>query len=385
MVVITFPRAYHSGFSHGFSLAESVNFALDDWLPDGGEATRMYRQLSQFPVVPFTELVVRAVETAVRECGSRQYEDDVRVAGLTRLERTFAEVVLDELSEREQLYGSGRHARLSFAHLRCQSATRYCKSCLHATFLSHVRCDCRVGGGMCLSGHGLCRLHREESEVVLAYNSVELITLLSDLQGAIIKAKQLLRERSTGEQAADATVESEALSDEERMELRLRNERFDQCVALATSLQEREYSARDMLVLLPDQHDEEDDTPRRRMSGRGAGGGAGRRRNKRLSDTEAEQPSMKAVVPVADATAMVVNGEPTAVRGEVTTTAAMIEKCGGDSGSSLGSEQPAAHLVEAAVDAAQQPPLDAAQSSDASPAPELTALVQQTVTSWGWQ
>lgn len=41
--VITFPAAFHAGFSHGFNLAEASNFALPDWLPFGLQAVRRYR------------------------------------------------------------------------------------------------------------------------------------------------------------------------------------------------------------------------------------------------------------------------------------------------------------------------------------------------------
>ncbi|OWM64167.1 hypothetical protein CDL15_Pgr018738 [Punica granatum] len=57
--VVTFPRAYHAGFSHGFNCGEAVNFALGDWFPLGAVASRRYALLNRVPLLPHEELLCK--------------------------------------------------------------------------------------------------------------------------------------------------------------------------------------------------------------------------------------------------------------------------------------------------------------------------------------
>lgn len=57
--VITFPKAYHGGFNHGFNIAEAVNFALPDWLIRGFEAVERYAKLQITSLLPFEDMLIK--------------------------------------------------------------------------------------------------------------------------------------------------------------------------------------------------------------------------------------------------------------------------------------------------------------------------------------
>ncbi|PCH40905.1 hypothetical protein WOLCODRAFT_162645 [Wolfiporia cocos MD-104 SS10] len=69
--VITFPKAYHAGFNHGFNFNEAVNFALPDWLPFGLDCVKRYQEHRKLPVFSHDELLItitqqnQSIQTAI--------------------------------------------------------------------------------------------------------------------------------------------------------------------------------------------------------------------------------------------------------------------------------------------------------------------------------
>ena len=59
--IVTFPKAYHSGFSLGWNAAEASNFAIMDWLPFGFEAVEAYAKVSTFSAFDVTHIAVQAL------------------------------------------------------------------------------------------------------------------------------------------------------------------------------------------------------------------------------------------------------------------------------------------------------------------------------------
>jgi hypothetical protein len=56
--VVTFPRAFHGGFSMGPNIGEAVNFATHDWIAHGSDANERYRVST---IVHFDEFAVGAL------------------------------------------------------------------------------------------------------------------------------------------------------------------------------------------------------------------------------------------------------------------------------------------------------------------------------------
>ncbi|KAG4906172.1 hypothetical protein JHK84_054678 [Glycine max] len=72
--IITFPRAYHAGFSHGFNCGEAVNFANGDWFQLGAAASRRYAHLRMMPLIPYEELLYKEAMLVYKSSRVRSYK-----------------------------------------------------------------------------------------------------------------------------------------------------------------------------------------------------------------------------------------------------------------------------------------------------------------------
>ena len=93
--VITFPEAYHGGFSHGFNCCEAVNFATADWLDHGFKAAARYRDFKHIAAFSVTKLLFQVIAAPLE----RKLEDGLE--SLLLLERHTKRVVAEERTMRE--------------------------------------------------------------------------------------------------------------------------------------------------------------------------------------------------------------------------------------------------------------------------------------------
>jgi histone demethylase JARID1 len=130
--VVTFPKAYHSGFNHGFNFCEAVNFAPSEWVDHGLECVKRYKAFRRQPCFSHDELLV----TAAQNMASKPSEN------MDWLKEGLNEMLSREISERNAI----RTRRMKESILEAEAtSTReelQCVFCNCYTYLSYVGCEC---------------------------------------------------------------------------------------------------------------------------------------------------------------------------------------------------------------------------------------------------
>lgn len=138
--VVTFPRAYHSGFNQGYNFAEAVNFCTADWLPIGRQCVNHYRRLRRHCVFSHEELIFKMA--ADPECL------DVGLAAAVCKEMT---VMIEEESRlRDNAVQMGIQQSEEEVFELVPDDERQCASCRTTCFLSALTCSCNSDRLVCL-------------------------------------------------------------------------------------------------------------------------------------------------------------------------------------------------------------------------------------------
>lgn len=138
--VITFPRAYHSGFNQGFNFAEAVNFCTVDWLPLGRQCVEHYRGLNRYCVFSHDEMICKMASKAAAL--------DIVLA--STVQKDMAIMIENEKALREAVRQLGviESERMDFEELADDE--RQCVKCKTTCFISGVSCPCSPGELVCL-------------------------------------------------------------------------------------------------------------------------------------------------------------------------------------------------------------------------------------------
>ncbi|XP_040298013.1 lysine-specific demethylase 5C isoform X3 [Bufo bufo] len=138
--VITFPRAYHSGFNQGYNFAEAVNFCSADWLTAGRKCIEHYRRLRRYCVFSHEELMCK-----MAACPERL---DLTLAAAVHKEMLI--LVQEERRLRKSLLERGITEAEREAFELLPDDERQCQKCKTTCFLSALACYNCPQGLVCL-------------------------------------------------------------------------------------------------------------------------------------------------------------------------------------------------------------------------------------------
>lgn len=184
--IVTFPRAFHCGFSLGPNVGEAVNFAVHDWISHAVDANERYRTFGRSSVFSHDRLVYTMAHH-VNELRTKQICNDL-VKELRRLMK-------EEILLRQKLIDAGVRDVSNEVELPPnrvdqldeESANyddkRLCHSCKHICFFSAVCCKCSDSKVSCLRhSHYMCRCSAKRKFILIWTPESEMIDTISRVE-----------------------------------------------------------------------------------------------------------------------------------------------------------------------------------------------------------
>uniref|UniRef100_A0A669BFF0 [histone H3]-trimethyl-L-lysine(4) demethylase n=1 Tax=Oreochromis niloticus TaxID=8128 RepID=A0A669BFF0_ORENI len=138
--VVTFPRAYHSGFNQGYNFAEAVNFCTADWLPMGRQCVAHYRRLHRYCVFSHEELL----------CKMAADPESLDVELAAAVFKEMQEMMDEETKLRQAVQEMGVLSSELEVFELVPDDERQCYKCKTTCFLSALTCSCSPDRLVCL-------------------------------------------------------------------------------------------------------------------------------------------------------------------------------------------------------------------------------------------
>ncbi|CAJ2628378.1 unnamed protein product [Trifolium pratense] len=191
--VLTFPRAYHSGFNCGFNCAEAVNVAPVDWLRHGHIAIDLYREQRRKTSISHDKLLLGAAREAVRAqweitllkkntTDNLKWKDVCGKDGL--LASAFKARVETERVKREFLCSSSKALKMESSF--DATSERECSICFFDLHLSAAACHCSTDRYACLDhAKQFCSCSWSSRFFLFRYDISELNVLVEALEGKL--------------------------------------------------------------------------------------------------------------------------------------------------------------------------------------------------------
>ncbi|XP_016903491.2 lysine-specific demethylase JMJ13-like isoform X1 [Cucumis melo] len=197
--IITFPRAYHAGFSHGFNCGEAVNFAVSSWFPLGALASQRYALLNRVPLLPYEELLCKE---AMLLYTSLELEDSDH-SSMDSVSHHFLKISFVSLIRFHHC------ARWLFVKSRVCTGistrslgTILCSLCKRDCYIGYVNCSCY--------GHPTC-LHHDFDSINFSCGRNYTLVLREDTSEMETAARKFEREGGILEEMIEQTKSNQDL------------------------------------------------------------------------------------------------------------------------------------------------------------------------------
>ncbi|XVF23073.1 hypothetical protein REPUB_Repub13aG0006500 [Reevesia pubescens] len=191
--VLTFPRAYHSGFNSGFNCAEAVNVAPVDWLEHGQHAVELYSEQHRKTSLSHDKLLFGSARQAIQAL-RELFIFGRETPGNSRWKRVCGKDGILTKAVRMRVQMEEERVNCLPPHLPLRKmekdfdleSERECFSCFYDLHLSACSCKCSPERFSCLKHvKNFCSCQDEGRFVLLRYSIDELLMLVKALEGEL--------------------------------------------------------------------------------------------------------------------------------------------------------------------------------------------------------